>query len=546
MKAQRILSFSGLVLLTIFTHLSAQVTFTYNNTMLQSGSPGWSPCVVDMNGDYLDDVVRISQNSMTIDYQGPNGTYTQTFFPMTLAVTPDWSIAAGDIDDNGFNDLLMGGGSAVSFLYADSMGTSYSEVVHPQYIFSQRSTFADINNDGALDAFVCHDIDQSHPYRNDGNGNLSMDTSLINTRDMPGNYAAIWVDYDNDRDIDLYITKCRLGSQPGDVERTNLLYRNDGAGNYTEWADSVGLADNSQSWATTFEDFDNDGDMDAFTVNHDFINLLYENDGTGHFTNVISGSGIDSVDLGAWECMAGDFDNDGNMDIYSELQNEMYWGHGDMTFTGESMSFSGGAIGDLNDDGFLDVLVGSAIQVNNGNNNNWVKITLEGVVSNWNGIGARVELHGAWGMQIRDVRSGQSFSPMSTLNTHFGIGTATAIDSIVVRWPSGIVRSVPNPAINSTHHVIEVPPLAVNEPIPGNRLQLFPNPATNQVEVRVDGQLIGDAALVVYNTAGQIVLEERYNTANRKVLDVALLPKGYYVVEVRSEDQKFSKKLLLQ
>ena len=164
---------------------------------------------------------------------------------------------------NGFNDLLFGGGSAVSFVMANEDGTSYTEYMNPDYIFSQRSTMFDINLDGHLDAFVCHDIDLSHPYLNsDGLGTMVEDQSLIHTLDMPGNYAAIWVDYNNDSHTDLFITKCRGGAAPGNPFRTNRLYRNNGDGTFDEVAEEANMADNAQSWSTVFEDFDNDGDMD--------------------------------------------------------------------------------------------------------------------------------------------------------------------------------------------------------------------------------------------------------------------------------------------
>jgi PKD repeat protein len=82
-------------------------------------------------------------------------------------------------------------------------------------------------------------------------------------------------------------------------------------------------------------------------------------------------------------------------------------------------------------------------------------ITLKGINTNSNGIGARVELYGVWGKQIRDVRSGIGFRHMGTLNTHFGIGTATTIDSVVVRWPSGNVDVICNPYINTILHIEE-------------------------------------------------------------------------------------------
>lgn len=350
--------------------------------------------------------------------------------------------------------LLFGGGNAVSFMLATDDGTAFTEQYDNLYIFSQRSTMADIDNDGNLDAFVCHDVDQSHAYRNDGSGTMILDQSLIVTEDSPGNYSAIWVDYDNDGDSDLFVTKCIFGSgDPTDPNRVNKMYRNEGNGTYTEVGEEVNLADNAQSWTTVFEDFDNDGDFDAFVVNHDFDNRLMIND-NGVFTDAFASTGLTS-DLGSWEGVGGDFNNDGFVDIIGQFGQSLYINNGDLTFTPQSAPFQDGGIGDFNNDGFLDAVKGTTIHYNDGNDNNWVKINTEGIFSNKNGIGARVEIHGSWGIQIREVRSGTSFSPMSSLTVHFGIGQAESIDEIVIKWPSGIITNVENPAINTTHNLIE-------------------------------------------------------------------------------------------
>lgn len=210
----------------------------------------------------------------------------------------------------------------------------------PVFIASQRSTMADINNDGWLDAFVCNDTALSIPFRNLGDGEMIPDTNLIKTLNGAGAYAAIWTDYDNDRHIDLYISKCEAGAPPEDPDRINLLYRNNGDGTYSETGSQAGINDNAQSWSTSFEDFDNDGDFDAFVVNHDFQNRLYRNNGDGTFTDVIAASGINPLDLHAFENATGDFNNDGFIDIFSDLEQQLYLGHGDLTFTGQVLPLS--------------------------------------------------------------------------------------------------------------------------------------------------------------------------------------------------------------
>jgi len=444
---------------------SQPVTFTNNFLLLNpvSGFTAYRDCAVDMNEDQLDDVVRVGSKGLYIDYQRPNGSFIQKFFPVITQYKPNWSICAGDLDNNGYTDLLFGDYERISFLKADKTGSSFSESVMPTPIFCQRSTMADIDNDGFLDAFICNDIGKSIPCRNDGMGNMTPDTNLVNTADRRGNYAAIWTDYDNDGDIDLYITKCVLGSGPTDIDRINLLYQNQGNGEYFEVGAQAGLDDIAQSWSTAFEDYDNDGDMDAFIINHDFKNRLFRNNGDGTFSDVIVGSGIDPNALIAFEYGSGDFNNDGFMDIFSDLNKELYLGHGDFTFTGSDAPVTPGAVADFNNDGFLDVLSNGNIWLNNGNTvNHWLKVFTFGIKSNRNGVGAKVEIYGPWGIQIREVRSGQSYSPMSTMAIHFGLGTNESVDSLKIKWPSGIVTVLQNLQADTAYQVYEVPCLLPN------------------------------------------------------------------------------------
>ncbi|MCB0794831.1 MAG: VCBS repeat-containing protein [Flavobacteriales bacterium] len=433
--------------------LIAQISFTANNSLLPGnyGSPG---CVVDMNGDHLDDVVRLNGSQLTISYQQSDGTFQHQSFLNTNS-SGLWSMCAGDLDNNGYNDLCLGDGSHVEFLYANNDGSAYASHYIPDYIFSQRSTMADIDNDGWLDSFVCHDVDQSHPYRNDGTGWVTEDQTLIETIDLAGNYAAIWVDYDNDHDIDLYITKCRQGSSPGDPERVNALYQNDGTGVYTEVAAGANMNSGDQSWSTVFEDFDNDGDFDAFIVEHTGQNKFMLNNGDGTFTDIIATTGINANDLGAWESQGADFDNDGWIDIFSEVGGGMYRNNGDLTFTNISIATDEGGIGDLNNDGWLDYQLSNTIYFNNGGTNHWIKVELDGIFSNNNGIGSRLWLYTNGMVQTREIRSGQGFSHMNSLQAHFGIGTATSIDSLVIDWPSGVHTVIDAPAIDQLHIVPE-------------------------------------------------------------------------------------------
>jgi len=432
------------------------VEFIQHDDLLSSvsGFAEYADCIVDMNGDFRDDVVRIGGKGIFIDYQQKDGSFEQEAFNMPIYTRPSWSICAGDVNRDGLNDLLLAGSTSVSFLVSGAGGTTYQEYLMPGFIECQRSTMFDINNDSWLDAFVCNEDGQSVPYRNVGNGLMMRDSAFLPTVNLPGNYAAIWTDYDNDGNSDLYITKCLAGALPGDPVRTNGLYKNNGDGTFTEVGAAAGVDDNAQSWSTSFEDFDHDGDFDAFVINHDFQNRLYRNNGDGTFTDVITSSGIGLSGADAFENTSADFNNDGHMDIFSDLTNRLYLGNGDMTFTGQNVPTTPGAIGDLNHDGFLDIVHQGHVWLNAGHENHWLNINVFGIQSNQNAIGSRVELYGPWGMQVQEVRSGQSYSPMSSMTVHFGLGENTIIDSLVVRFPSGRVARKLDQFIPDTTFII--------------------------------------------------------------------------------------------
>ena len=535
MKKLLLLSF------TIFslTNLIAQPSFTNRNDLI-GNYDGYTSITVDMNGDYLDDFVRVSENGVGIDYQQADGTFESVFIEMIIQWVPDWSAAAADIDGNGFTDLLLGNGQRASFLFANEDGTDFTEVFEDLYIFSQRTNLVDIDNDGDLDAFVCHDVDGNHNYRNDGNQNMVLDFNLIETLNLAGNYASLWVDYDNDGDTDMHLTKCRQGSTPGDPERTNAMYRNNGDGTYTEVAAAINLDDNEQSWATVWQDFDNDGDFDAFCVNHSDANRFYENDGTGVFTDIIASTGINPTDLGAWENHGADFDNDGYVDIFSEMARELYMNNGDMTFTGYDLAFDEGAVGDFNGDGYLDIGRAGDLWMNDGGTNNWVKFALVGVESNLHGIGARITINGDWGTQIREVRSGTGYSHMSTLIAHFGLGTSTEIESVLIEWPSGTVDLIENVDINSQHVFIEGENVLGTSDFALNGISLYPNPTSAMVNFSLKN--IEGTPVRIIDVNGRTILKTKISSDNN--INIEMLTNGVYFVQLQIENKDLSYKFV--
>ncbi|WP_274474941.1 FG-GAP-like repeat-containing protein [Mangrovimonas aestuarii] len=516
---------------------------TFENQALSTN--GTFRAVVDMNADFLDDIVSVTATNINIHHQNVGGGFTSTNITTTQAdYTPGWSMAAGDFDGNGYNDLLYGSGSGVTFMKANEDGTSFTEISSSNYVFSQRSNFIDINNDGHLDAFVCHDVAPNVYYINDGSGNLVFHQGEdvngvpngLGIYPSGGNYGSIWVDYDNDHDLDMFIAKCG-----GEVaRRTNQMHRNEGDGNFTEVGADIGLADPMQTWSSAWGDFDNDGDMDVFVGASSGTHKLMENDGNGNFIEVTAGSGIETLTATGIENVTYDFDNDGNLDIYSN--GNILVGNGDLTFNvyENVLNSNNGAFGDLNNDGFIDCFSSNTIYMNNGNDNNWITINTIGTLSNKNGIGARIELYTAGGTQIRDVRSGDGFRYMSTLNTHFGLGSQTAITNIVVYWPSGTVDNILNPSINSVLTITEGQTLSV-EDRELSQVTVYPNPASETLFINSTKNLSGKVASV-FDIRGKRVLNLKLSDNK---LDVSNLQSGIYLLRLeekgKSHIQKFVK-----
>lgn len=513
----------------------AQISFTSQSVSSQGQ---YKMCVVDMNGDYLDDIVSVSTSSIHILFQNSEGDgfTAQSFTTTPAAFLPGWSIAAGDIDGNGYNDLLYGSGSGVTFMYANDDGTGYTQASTGEYVFSQRSNFIDINNDGHLDAFVCHDVAPNVFYINDGEGNLTFEQGGLGDYPSGGNYGSLWVDYNNDGLMDLHIAKCG-GDAP---RRTNHLFKNNGDGTFTDVAEEANLDSTSEQWSSAWGDFNNDGYMDVLNGKNAEMggqggHELMRNNGDGTFTDVTTGSGFDVFSGSSREHLAFDFNNDGYLDIFGN-SNTIFINNGDMTFTPVTVPFSAAAIGDLNNDGFLDAYVGGSntVYYNDGNDNNWIVITTEGVESNRNGIGARVELHSAMGMQIRDVRSGEGFALMHTLNTHFGIGQDTEIEKIVIKWPSGTVDVIENPEINTKIHVKEGDhPLNTEDQIAAF-ITLYPNPAQDQIHIASRVPVTG-SQMVIYDISGRAVLADVLKSNS---VDVSTLSSGLYFLNLNVEGHK--------
>jgi len=483
----------------LITSVVALLCFTPSDIIAQSFINGSSllpseyhsgGCVgfTDMDGDGFDDLVVLDEsNELHVLYQGPDGSFTDVDYG-SVSGNSQWGMCVADFDNDGHKDVFSGGSyDGVHVQNITAIGESTAIELENASMFMQACNWADINNDGYLDAFGCHDDALSRMWTGSADGTLTPAPNLIpledyeltdySGNDHSGNYGTVFSDFDNDGDIDLFIAKCRqFVNDPYDPRRVNQLWVNDGSGNFTEEANERGLVFYEQSWTVDFADIDNDGDFDCLITNHSTTLYLFENDGLGYFTNITEGSGLD-IEGFFLQAKMEDFDNDGYVDlVYSGGTHRYLHNNGDNTFTEIEGVFPGDdtmhsfAFGDVNRDGSVDLYASygdgyvspdsnneDILWVNEGNDNNWITFELEGFQSNQDAVGAKVVITGGFGTQIREVRSGESYGITCTFSCHFGLGVNEVVETATVKWPSGLETVIDNPAINQYHTINEAP-----------------------------------------------------------------------------------------
>ena len=460
-----------------------QVRFQETNDLLElkqfrSGIPMG---ISDMDGDFKDDLVRLNRGEiLTIDLQNVSGLPFLANGIGPVSDVSEWSLTIGDIYNDGRNEIMVSGAyTRAKVLRREGLTMSYRlDQESTNDFYAQGSNFADINNDGWLDLFICDDDGASEIFINDGAGTLIRNNTFIDLTTVPfsdnsGNYASEWSDIDSDGDLDLYISKCRLGvNSPEDPRRINMLFINDSQNQYSEMADIFNLAIGAQSWTSNFEDFDNDGDLDCFMINHDVPSMILENR-NNQFFDVTNTALPNSLNFIGYQSIVKDFDNNGFLDIVLAGDFDfILMNQGGLVFeiienpfgTYEAHSI---CTGDLNDDGFTDAyishgvlinasgFVDDAMWLNEGNDNHFIGFHLIGVESNRSAIGTRLELYGEWGVQVRTVRAGESYGIVNSPSPIFGMGNVNVFDSLIVNWPSGVKDKYVDLGVDRKHILTE-------------------------------------------------------------------------------------------
>jgi enediyne biosynthesis protein E4 len=337
-------------------------------------------------------------------------------------------------------------------------------------------------------------------YHNRGDGTFEDVSRKSHIDQADGHYSlsVSTLDYDDDGWPDIFVACDSTAS---------ILYHNNRDGTFTDVAITAGAAFNEDGRAqagmgSTVADYNNDGKLDIFKTNFsDDTATLYRNNGNGTFDDVTypAGLGLNTKYLG-WGTMFFDFDNDGwpdllivNGHVYPEVDTQhlgstfqepriLYRNNGNGTFTDISAdagpgitamnSSRGLAIGDLWNDGRLSAVISNmnappSLIVNDvPNANHWITFRLMGARtplvlelgahrSSRDAIGARITMKAGSRLFVDEVRSGSSYDSNSDMRVHFGLGSATKLDSVQVRWPSGLVEQFDKLAVDAIHTIKE-------------------------------------------------------------------------------------------
>lgn len=317
-------------------------------TYFQTGGGGaWG----DVDGDGINDlflpVVQDSLGNETppVIFKGDGtGKFTKLVIPeLANEAIVTRSVKIIDVNNDGLNDLFLTRSNSNDLLLTKNSDGSYTKTLFTEYTQGglPGGNWIDYDNDGYLDLFANTSLgagtaSDKYLLHNNGDGTFSRITEGELVTDFGSTRDTQWADYDNDGDQDVIVLN--LGTNPS-TQSNSRLYQNNGDGTFTRVLGSVFETILSPERTASWGDYDNDGDMDIFigsqtlSTNPQFINRLYTNNGDGTFSEAV-GSVVEEGGLGTFGSAWADIDNDGDLDLFvMGYNNVLYYNNGDGTFT---------------------------------------------------------------------------------------------------------------------------------------------------------------------------------------------------------------------
>jgi len=407
------------------------------------------------------------------------------------------AVEAADIDNDGDPDIYMGGGNLPGRLYInDGTGVFTEEavargIVHTDDNYS--ASFGDFDRDGWLDLYLGNRLAgatgaipaPNRLYRNTGNGNFVDVTATAGVAGNTLTLACAFMDYNEDGWPDLMEISEKGNQHP------NEIWHNNGNGTFSPVAPTIGASIAIRGMGVDYADVFNDGGLDFYATDAPPDHLFqFWDPAQQAYTVATATFGLEGGGMG-WGCNFFDYNNDGWQDLYV-----VHEASPNSLFTNPAMPISAlapwtddaAAMGlaqpysqfmvstvDFDDDGRVDLLQrfhngylapnGSVLYRNECPQNNWLKFTTTGTVSNRDGIGTLIEVHSGYVVQRQYVRSGCGFLGGSDPRLNFGLNNAVSADLVKIIWPSGQRQHLTNVSANQIIDLVE-PTITSTGPAP--------------------------------------------------------------------------------
>ncbi|MEP2935726.1 MAG: FG-GAP-like repeat-containing protein [Gilvibacter sp.] len=560
----------------LFEESAASLGYVQNRNIFE----GTGISFADFDGDGWDDItVPSNLGEPVYFYKNNGGTFSQVSFTIDDQLSETKAVVWVDFDNDGDKDLFVSSPEAPNQFYRNDdfvfTDITASAGLPTTAVFTHSASWGDYDNDGFLDVFLANkDLDMIIPnmlYHNDGDGTFTLANTSSNIGDRTENtFQGTFYDINNDGWMELYLINDRIITK-------NVMYKNTGSGTFNDISFFSGTDYQMAAMSAAIQDYDYDGFIDMYITNTTYDasdpvpgNVLMKNNGDETFSNQAAPAAV-RFDYFSWGAVWLDGDNDSYPDFYVSgqfnttgggiLPSAYYDNIKDGRFERipdqgfeDDLAFSyGNAIGDVNNDGFADIIVSNGepdfdyIWLNKTseiNDNGYLKVNLEGTISNRDGVGAKIEILVNGKTQYRFTATVEGYLSQNSSTEFFGLSNATIVDMVKVYWPSGIVDEHNDLAINQTIKIIEDGPLLSVDTKPANfEARLYPNPAQDEVSVRLPNSMNVDVK--VYNMLGQLVLGEQ-KTASSFSLNIADWPSGSYIVSIESEEASTRKILIKQ
>ena len=579
------------ILFLIFSNLSnAQLAFEDVATQVGvnysygDSEYGGGVSFADFNNDGWDDITYASEDGAQIYFfENNNGIFNLVTLNGISNTYKTKQVIWIDYDNDGDKDLFVTAIEGVNEFYRNDGGMNFTNIsstigFFQTDLFTYGTSFGDIDNDGDLDAFISNRTSteqnqRNYLYRNDEGTFVDItQSSGIQIEDEEGNensqlsFCTIFFDYNKDGFQDIYLANDK-------TDNINRLYKNLGNGTFEDVSVASGSGIAVNAMTTTLGDYNNDGWFDIYITNTQSSqagngNVLLKNNGDGTFTDVAEQTGT-TFNSFAWGAVFLDADNDTLLDLYvsggfdgsigSFLSAAFYHQQNDGTFVipqnigfenDTRKSFSN-AIGDINNDGKPDIIVCNDTENNflwenkTTNTNNWLKVKLEGVTTNRDGIGNTIEIFINGRSQYRYTLAGEGYISQNSYHEFFGLGEATEVDYVKVTWTGTNTEDIIYDVnANQSITIKEGIGVLTSNDIQTNSLfSLYPNPSNDGLfKLSVNNNKSN--TLKVYDLAGRLILKIK-NLKDKDQFSLNHCKKGIYLAKVSSDHKSSTIKLVL-